>query len=864
MKCYRERMGRKLTAGLLACLLCLTIPMGALAEERLEETSLPPESSLEEEAVSSQAPQEGGEDLLEEVPAASPSPVPEKSGEAEGESVETTEAETFAAPLLVTGGHATYLSGYKGGYFKPEASMTRAEVAQMLYNLLAAKPAVSASKFSDVNLNSWYGKAVNSLAEAGVLKGYTGGTFRPNSTITRAEFVTALSGCFTMESGKVKFSDVSESSWAYKYISSAVAKGWINGYGDGTFRPNQGIKRCEAVKIVNAALGRKDSGFAADRNDQKFKDVPKTHWAFLEIAEAAEPVEGSPEPSPSPSPDPGGEIKNGSTVQVTADTGLNLREGPNTSSEVITVLATGVLLTVTDASGAPSPWIKVKTSGGVEGYVSSEYVALYVPGVTSSGAKLSTNSLSLHQYQTARLDASVTSGLDAMSWSSSDPSVAVVGYRVTYGSREEGAMVYAKKPGTATLTFSDSKGTNKAACTVTVTAAEAVRFAYADQNIVPLNTPFNLIAITDGSRSAVKFQIVSGPADGAYETTTYETKSQKSSHGLPTNAVRVFTRNVTFGKAGTYTVRAFSKNSSGYSADSYEFTVMVSASSSSSTTATTSNARRASTEIIKILANFEGFVPEVEDDKLASKNPTVGHGYVVPVNTAFYNNLTSQEAMAFLVNTVNKKSYSSTVENFRSKHNLKMSQAQFDALVSFVYNVGGGNLDVSKNYTSQVIVNAVTPPSDLSQSKPYTGTLHVGAGTIYQDTNTDSKVLGTVPNEKTVSVIGSKVVSSLKQVWYQVKYGSLTGWMPAGYVTLSGSNLTHDLAYADSTVLANNLLQWCKAGNTVYAGLVYRRLAEAKIFFFGNYQEAYHSHASYQKNTYGFVYPSVCAQYDKR
>ena len=89
------------------------------------------------------------------------------------------------------------------------------------------------------------------------------------------------------------------------------------------------------------------------------------------------------------------------------------------------------------------------------------------------------------------------------------------------------------------------------------------------------------------------------------------------------------------------------------------------------------------------------------------------------------------------------------------------------------------------------------------------------------------------------------------------------GWIPAGYVQLSGT-WTRDLNWADSTVLANNFLQWNSAGSVVYAGLVWRRQAECKLFFFGNYEEADPSHADYRYNTYGFVFPSEAIQYDLR
>ena len=105
-----------------------------------------------------------------------------------------------------------------------------------------------------------------------------------------------------------------------------------------------------------------------------------------------------------------------------------------------------------------------------------------------------------------------------------------------------------------------------------------MRSAYAEGNIVARNTDFDLVAITDTSKTEVRFEIVSGsPATGAYTTTSYEEESQVSSYGLPTNNVHVFRRTVQFTAAGTYTVRAYSRSSSSasWSSDYYEFTVQV-------------------------------------------------------------------------------------------------------------------------------------------------------------------------------------------------------------------------------------------------------------------------------------------------
>ncbi len=857
MKRFLKRFGKKATAFLLSLLLCLVVPISALAEEG-EVISFP------EEEIPSSVPEDEAP-VPEPSPEPSVTPVPSEApveSETEGEEAglqENEETQVAAGSLLVTGGHATYMNGYKGALFKPEAYMIRAEVAQMLYNLLAAKPAVTESQFSDVVLSRWYGTAVNSLAKAGVLAGYKDGTFLPNKTITRAEFVTALAQCFPMKEngGESPFTDT-EGHWAEKYIIAASSMGWIHGdTGTGRFRPNDPIKRCEAVTVMNFALGRTGDGFAADRATQKFRDVPKNHWAYLQITEAAEPVEDV-TPSPSPSPGPS-DFAVGQSVQVVASGGLNLRSQCNTDSQVITVLTSGTILTVTDVSGLP--WLGVKTANGTAGFVHSgssddPYVVVYTPGA-ASGAKLSASSLSLHQYQTARLDASVTSGMNAMSWTSSDPSVAVVGYTVSYGSREHGAMVYGKKPGTATLTFSDAGGQNKVSCTVTVTAPESVRFAYASENSAVKGKSFDLVAVTDPSRSSVTFKIISGPASGAYTTSSSTTESRNSGYGLPTNTVKVFKKSVAFQAAGIYTVRA----TAGGASDSCDFEVFVRP-SEESITATASGERRGSTEGLNVVANFEGYVPEIEDDAIASGNPTVGYGYVVPKNTAFYNNLTKAEAFAMLVDKANNGGYTAGVNRFLRNNGVKMSQAQFDALLSFVWNCGTATLDPSEYDTPKVMLNAVVPPSDLSEGRPYTGTLNVGASAVYKDASFSSAVLVKVGSGQSVSVIGHKLVSDKKQAWYQVKYKGQTGWMPAGKVALSATGLTRDLAYADAGTLSNNFLQWHKSGSTCIYGLLTRRLAECKVFFFGNYADAYHSSPNYGSNTYGFVYPDCCKRYE--
>lgn len=828
---------KSLLSILLALLLCVTTAAAAYAEE--------PEETVENDRVESA--------VVEAEPAVDESPQEETLAEdqpedaAPAETLEQASVVYAAQSLLVTGGHKPYMSGYKGALFHPDQIMTRAEVAQTLYNLLSAKTPVSTSAFSDVKMTDWFAQAVNVLNQTGVLSGYKDGTFAPNANISRAEFVTALTKCFTLtDSGTASFSDVPETSWAYGYIAAATSQGWISGVGNNLFEPNRGIKRSEAVAVLNNALERTGDGFAADRDVQKFKDVPKTHWAFAHITEAAQPIdEGGENPVV-----PAGEFQVGQTVVVTASSGLNLRTQPTTESVSMGTLTAGTELTVTSVSELP--WLGVSAPGGRNGYVHSSYVEIYTPGQTS-GARLSSSSLSLHQYQSLRLDGTISSGnLSSMSWTSSDPSVATVGYAITYkGTNTQGAIVYGAKPGTATLTFSDKEGKSKASCTVTVTAPEGVRYGYSSINSVVAGQSFDLTAVAESAKTEVTFT-VTGPATGTYKTTTYTEERHSSSHGLPESRVRVFTRNVTFNLPGTYTVKAQANGSS----DVCTFEVFV---ASGASTQAIAGEHRTSNEMLRCIARFEGRVPEIEDDRSSPGHPTVGYGYVVQVNTTFYNTLTDAEMWAMLIDTVNNGGYDRAVNRFRSSYDLKINQAQHDALVSFVYNLGPNRLSPGYGFC-RVMLNAVVPPN-ANEANPVTGNLNVEAADMREEPSPTAKKIVTVPNGSTVRVIGTRTFDDTKQIWYQITYDGKKGWMPAGYIQTSTSN--RDLTYADSTVLANHILQWCTANSVVLPGLVYRRLAECKLFFFGDYDAVYHyNEESGKHNDRGFVFPDICKEYD--
>ena len=520
-------------------------------------------------------------------------------------------------------------------------------------------------------------------------------------------------------------------------------------------------------------------------------------------------------------------------VRVTV--GLNLRSEPNTSCKVLTVLSTGTVLNVLDRK--TSGWVHVRTTGGAEGYVSAEYVTAYDP--SSSSASISVSSVDLAQYKTIYIQASASG---SVTWESSDASVATAKAGVSGQ-----LFIYGAAPGTAKITAKSANGTELATVSVTVSAPEAVRFAYTTPNIITAGTSFNLKAVTDTQKSAVRFEI---DGVGTYDTTSYDSESQGD------NNVRIFSASATISTPGTYTVRAYSSSGGGYSSDYREFTILVVSTTDSDTT--TGESRRVSDSMLDNIASYEGYVPQVSPDTLAGNIPTVGYGYVVSKNTTFYNNLTRSEAKAMLADTVNRGSYTTEINRFISNNGLLMSQCQFDALASFSYNVGAGYWNGSGNcYVRTVIMNTVVPPQDLSSSNPYGGKVTASTLPMYQDHSASSTQITTLKINTSVNILDYYRDSSTKQSWYKVSASGKSGWVRAGDVAFnSTSGLTHDLNYVDAYTFGSNLLDWHVAGGNCYIGLYYRRLAEAKVFSYGNYAEASPSNGNYKKNTYGYKVPS--------
>lgn len=201
----------------------------------------------------------------------------------------TVEAKDLA---FNTTDHFAYVNGYPNGTVQPEGNITRAEVAAILYRVMDAKCvekyATDKNTFADVDAFKWYNTYISTLANAGVIVDSANGYFRPNEAITRAELAAMIAQFAKVDLTKsVSFNDVLANHWASKEIAIAAKMGWINGYPDGSFRPDATITRAEMITMINRALNRVPS--AEDHllaGMVTFPDCQSGQWYYLAVQEA--------------------------------------------------------------------------------------------------------------------------------------------------------------------------------------------------------------------------------------------------------------------------------------------------------------------------------------------------------------------------------------------------------------------------------------------------------------------------------------------------------------------------------------------------------------------------------------------------
>ncbi len=193
-------------------------------------------------------------------------------------------------PELNTEDHYAYIVGYEDGSVQPEGDITRAEVATIFFRLLTDESRnefwSQTNNYTDVPADAWYNNAVSTLSNAGIIDGYEDGTFKPDGNITRAEFATIAVRFFeaTYDGGDL-FSDIA-GHWAQDYINEAANAGIVDGYPDGTFRPQQYITRAEAMTMVNRTIDRHPDADHLLDDMIVWPDNPETAWYYEQVQEA--------------------------------------------------------------------------------------------------------------------------------------------------------------------------------------------------------------------------------------------------------------------------------------------------------------------------------------------------------------------------------------------------------------------------------------------------------------------------------------------------------------------------------------------------------------------------------------------------
>lgn len=501
---------------------------------------------------------------------------------------------------------------------------------------------------------------------------------------------------------------------------------------------------------------------------------------------------------------------------------VRLREGPGTNYDILTTLGLNTQLVILDTS--TQGWVKVQTSNNQTGYMCSDYVReISDSDSAASDISLSNNSASVEAGKTLYIKASVTPSDSVVFWTSSNEEIASVvnGY------------IYAKAPGNVTITA--KSGTHSVSCNVTVKEADAVRSAYANPNVVMAGKPATLVAITDNSRTGVQFTM-----DG--KTYTASLKQTDTTNGIVT---KVWTAQVEGLSAGTHPFTAASTTGGEYT-NGYQSDVFVSA--QSDTSVTTQDDHRMSEPMLEQMEKWEGYASAVYADQLTyDKIPTVGYGIVLYPGDTFYNNLSAEEAHSQMVNSLNKASYTSVLNQFVHANNLYISQSQADALLSFSYNCGSGyfsNMGLQCDFRT-IMLNAVAVKSgDANYSATATDTVKMYA-------SVGGNQCGVLSNGTSLTVTGIQA-DDPKSVYYKVQTSNGEGgWVNAGYVHIDDSyGLKKDLNYTNAKAMGNEFLLWCTAGGNAYEGLMYRRLGEVNVYNYNEYDFV-------RYNNHDYVYPSA-------
>ena len=460
---------------------------------------------------------------------------------------------------------------------------------------------------------------------------------------------------------------------------------------------------------------------------------------------------------------------------------------------VVTAKSTGTAI-ITASNAGSSGSITIRVSLG------------YAPGISASDISISAG-------QSLYLTSSYY-----VNWYSSNSNIATV----------RNGIVETKSPGYVTI--SAYTGYGASTCLLRVGEPDSIRFVYASPNSAPKNATVTFKAITDKLRTAVRFVV----SNGSTSYTVNATSKVTDGNGYIWSGSRAL------GISGVWTVKAYAKTaSSDYATTPENGEGEVFVSTAGNTTTAVTGERRASDEVIKMIAEFEGFLPTVTGDSITG-DLTIGHGKVVWANDKFYNNLTRNEAYAYLVQTTNKGTYTSVTNEFLVSNNAKFNQRHFDALVCFAYNLGPYALTSDYSLRSTLLSGS----SGGTVKSGGSGTINTSGVNLRAGAGTGYAIVTTLNYNTPFTYVDGKLYSS---EWYKIRLtDGTTGYVHRDYATPfgGGANLSNTSQYS----FTQQLLQYHHAAGSCYYGLLWRRVDEVEIFFYGDYV------VDGDRNKYGIYY----------